>query len=1368
MKISGHHTIREQAYEITLQNEEKAQKIQSAISLLQESQIAQLIDRILTEFDEETHIYNFQLVELDLGVLSIDNYENELADRIEEALINFLRYNLSGKTPHQGQKTSISTGKLEALRYFLQKGYFNWNTGSKSPTSLVKELVYEAKDDLTAMLKVIGKKEVVRKRMVLQLQVEALTQIVQAVKPEESRYILPYKESLYKEQEKNQIIKVSSLNFKNVLWEIILAYLFVESRSYYNKKSFLQYLLQKTAEKYRLTYTFLLQLLSQGIVSTPTNEPEYEFRKILKELTEDHFTGSHLEDISTSISGDSTKQLITHIDEYVKTGIFTSETSVRSKEELLWYFKKLLKSKDRQYKNYVEKWFSEPLSKARLLAIADKELLSLFLGLVQKEYLTIAIGFFETLRTLKTTENSIAEKSVRDLWQKKEFLILEAYHLVSRDKTNIIIAILEAIHAEFDTQKESLYHLWQNIKTHKEVPVYVSEALSVFLKQKKKEPEELAGTSVLYPVRGIAVLRDKILHFVQNQPRHLWDAWFREKLPHWSRETSLDAFSLLRVLRRQFEISFSSPEALTFVDTQISLVLHNPYEYQEKETATDANNKISGQVGADKENKSIQSTNESSKESSIDPHILITLEDKIASVIAYHPNFSVWSEKVVTLLRLQSDKINVPVDLLLDRLLKHLSKSVTGLLQRKLLELKTSSFYREEIHSSTPADKTTRVNNWMLHRLQKHFSRLLKQTSGYAAWKREAIKEMKMYGHRYGISIDQFLTALIKWFDSSKLSEEENLLYQRLLKLEASEELRGILQRAHLQKSVEYKKNVVFYTVREGVFPWWALPFSYHDFNAFFKVLALNTTHEKALLKTIREHAKQQRWHAFLNEENYQWILNKYDTSSQKTFSNLSSTLLAVFEKQLLPLGLLSHQQLAIFKSDLLEWTLTEKNTSGGRFEPLFEKWISQTDWLKNPGLSELLATSLQKINAHSGDTTVQKAVSNLLKKLHLYAYPEKKTISITSQLHVFFKRIRYRQFTDQDQKNSLISQLEWVGNNYPNQLREWMTTHAFREGLVNYLEPTRVVRVIRMQINPVQEAYLDEAITVFGKLEVFISTQESKALKKAFFQLVLLKIGSGGMNTWGHKNWGELLYSVILQVLGKYKAVKVFGNMYEKQMLRYNSEEMKDAQVISYLFQKTLFTDTSNRVRRSKIPEDQDYRKLGEEEPRELKNPIFVNTAGLVIISPFLGMLFTKCGFMENSTFINTEAIYKAIHLLHYTATGNTGAEEYHLPMSKVLCGFPVSEPVKRVILLEEQHKEIAESLLEAVIKQWSVLKNTSVAGLRETFLQRDGKLEPGEEMFYLRVEQKPFDMLLDQLPWSIGTIKLSWMTKALKTEWR
>ncbi|NEO28529.1 MAG: hypothetical protein F6K03_17040, partial [Kamptonema sp. SIO4C4] len=76
-------------------------------------------------------------------------------------------------------------------------------------------------------------------------------------------------------------------------------------------------------------------------------------------------------------------------------------------------------------------------------------------------------------------------------------------------------------------------------------------------------------------------------------------------------------------------------------------------------------------------------------------------------------------------------------------------------------------------------------------------------------------------------------------------------------------------------------------------------------------------------------------------------------------------------------------------------------------------------------------------------------------------------------------------------------------------------------------------------------------------------------------------------------------------------------------------------------------------------------------------------------------------------------------------------------------------------------------EQLLSAVIHNWSSLKNTSIAGFRKAFLQREGVLKPWYGSWLLQVERKSYDVLLARIPWGIQTIKLPWMNAVLSVEW-
>lgn len=166
-----------------------------------------------------------------------------------------------------------------------------------------------------------------------------------------------------------------------------------------------------------------------------------------------------------------------------------------------------------------------------------------------------------------------------------------------------------------------------------------------------------------------------------------------------------------------------------------------------------------------------------------------------------------------------------------------------------------------------------------------------------------------------------------------------------------------------------------------------------------------------------------------------------------------------------------------------------------------------------------------------------------------------------------------------------------------------------------------------------------------------------------------------------------------------------------------------------------------------------------------ELKEGVFVHNAGLVIVASFLPMFFKKLSLLTEGNEITDKS--KAAMLVQYLASGKEDIAEFELGLAKILCGLEMEEAVDATVLLTIVEKEEASELLLSVIEYWSVLKNTSVDGLRDSFLLREGKLSLNEKGWLLQVEQKSYDMLLQQLPWNISMIKLPWMENLLRTEW-
>lgn len=164
----------------------------------------------------------------------------------------------------------------------------------------------------------------------------------------------------------------------------------------------------------------------------------------------------------------------------------------------------------------------------------------------------------------------------------------------------------------------------------------------------------------------------------------------------------------------------------------------------------------------------------------------------------------------------------------------------------------------------------------------------------------------------------------------------------------------------------------------------------------------------------------------------------------------------------------------------------------------------------------------------------------------------------------------------------------------------------------------------------------------------------------------------------------------------------------------------------------------------------------------------IYIENAGVVLLHPFLIQFFKMLDLLKEDGFKDSFHQQKSLYLLHFLASGNAHPLEHELTIAKVLCEFPPEEPVTNLIKLNDPEITESDELLKEVIRQWSILKNTSVDGLREGFLQRKGKLFIKNNVKHLQIEQSSIDMLLDHLPWNLSIIKLPWMRDILKVEWR
>ena len=170
----------------------------------------------------------------------------------------------------------------------------------------------------------------------------------------------------------------------------------------------------------------------------------------------------------------------------------------------------------------------------------------------------------------------------------------------------------------------------------------------------------------------------------------------------------------------------------------------------------------------------------------------------------------------------------------------------------------------------------------------------------------------------------------------------------------------------------------------------------------------------------------------------------------------------------------------------------------------------------------------------------------------------------------------------------------------------------------------------------------------------------------------------------------------------------------------------------------------------------------------QDIKGEFYIQNAGVVLLHPFLIRLFNSLGYLKGKEFRDDLSRQKAICLTHYLATGETQCPEFVLVLPKFLCGLPLNMPVDGSIEITEEEQDEANRMLQATVNHWEALGRSSIDGLREGFLQREGKLSKKQTGWLLQVEKNTIDILIDRLPWNLSIIMLPWMDDILKVEWR
>ncbi|MDN3643353.1 contractile injection system tape measure protein [Lutimonas halocynthiae] len=1127
------HLIKSHAYEIELSDQKDAYQFQSDIISLQNSRITPLIEKVLNHFIPENYSFYIDSIELDLGVVSKYNYENELPILIEEKLIQYFKSNmLDNGTLRSAKRIEGNISTLNNLEYFLLNGYYSWqNNSEKSPSLVLKDLIKTNAIDVVSMLKKIGKKELVRKRMVYQFTEELLENIVLTVVGKENKYMISFKNYIFQQKEESNQFKRSSIHYKDAIWEVILAFVFEKTGDYTNKKTFVKYLIVHISQKYQIALESFLLQITQGIgIEKSKESPSLEFIRLIKELKGQELRINN--DAKYSLNKNKINWVY-EIDYFLNFGVFKSKIFIGSQKEFNNRLKLLIQEKNKDFIKQIRKWILEPSQLNRLLVYSDHHLFDELVTFCPSSSFKVIDDFILHVDNNRNRLTHDTNKLWTRIKDQRSKLTLHSFLYNPKNLSDRLPSFLMSILKEFE-KEEGLIHLLINeiylvLPNNLQDPLVNSETF-------------VSGLLIQSEVQKII---DEINLFAYQNEKVFWELWFKNNSIEWCQRLQCTQQELIFRFEKSFSLSASKQP--------LQLILE---EIRKKDS------------GILPVHSDIERINPREKH---DPLVLPTSFEPVLYII---------------------DKGELP---------------------------------------------------WWI----PSFSKSMMNESFSRIWKHSEKREKLI----------------------SSLSKSKNCkLFYRLIEFE---QIQNIWKAGHLE-------------------------------------------HNEGLDSIFME------------------------------FQNL-------FANKFVPIGLLKHIDYTTFISNV---TSIGFNYSGSKATSKVFDYLN--DWL----------LKVEFIKYENSGLYFYQLIDNLLNKA-LGPSIEKELLNTKSILKDLSNKLIKKKANKLS--NSIIT---------PKYEKDNLKMGSIASSTLNEIH-----KDLSQKLNSEQEDYFEKSISFIYAFKNLLSIVEFEKIRLLFSELVWLSYHSTGLKSWSKLKWNLLTFHSFSQIIGVRKSKSLIIENDQKLM---SDPQIKLYQngILEALIQDNKILLGSTVVKMGSITngnsdfeqeidktKETSYNEIFENQFKEIeafKDPIFVNNAGLIILSPFLGTLFEKSGLLQNGDFIDEQRKMKAVRLLSYAATGSIDLGEEHLIIPKILSGLAIQLPVNRSIQLNSKDKELVDSLLSSITQQWKPLENSSIDTLRESFFQRKGKLENKEDFLQLHIETKGIDILLDQIPWNIGMVKTQWMDKLLQIAWR
>lgn len=1350
MTPSDHNVIGSQRFEIGMDRKRRPMDVQDAFSRAQRNVLEKVINEVLNEFAPADRWYRLDAVHLDIGTVSYDHLERDLAEGVRLHLRRALRSLMDqaeqgGDHMDDGRSLDQAVHLTELLRHYLLNGTYPW-WGTRElpvPDTLFDTMAVNFAAQLVSMIRDIGRKSYVRKRLVLQFDDARLQRLVHLLEPAHAAFILTYAEQLRVKHEKKRVVPDDAPSFRNAKWEFILKYLLVDRGSLFNRRAFLKSLLQNLATSYRLSYLRFLEFMqaefrAEDIPQALTSALPFLLRELLME--ERLRLGEVEEGDDEVVPRDKAAEILAErharwVMHYLRFGTLPPEAEGRA-----------LPDKEAM-EELVRQWVLENETRFRKLfreAIAQTDP-----GLSPSRHFSHDLNWFLLKAYAKTDHAvvfSMAEVVERMLVERSGVERASSRSWMAQAKWPVIFGVFRARKSVLRSSAALFQSMMGGWATTLGVPseqlahrlFYASMSAGAEVLLHSPELIQLARTEGIVATSGTAAS----VQSAQQMIRVLRESWQSEEGPRDRRISRLLKTLEGLAMKEQTDVVSALVDILVQLQAKDNAGVDSDMvqaldvilkRLASSQSAKPLRSKTVRQLGADahvaegrtgkKKSKGTKALEEEetrlsagSPERVMDTFIYLLRQGALPWWSPFESANEV-ERAFAWLIKTQSSKLRKALTKLLqnDRLLmrmanadseKQLELLLIALDSSKTHVLRTAftvvEFMLEqelEMLGKLPVDWRMR---WRLFLIQA------------AVFKPKTVADQE----RFWVWAWQELEARLGTERHAIVWMMEHFATKAPIPVAAKRMVNDQLQRLRESTASDHRVEKPM------------------DDDAFTALLTADPVLAALFGKTSTSRDIHALMHHASRDQVVWYYLHQFIAGKPSGALSLSELILLLMESaRQHPAQVkqwLKDPQLRLFIVESLE----EKHVLELR-ATVFPATAGASSWEKAQTL--WLAFAKAQLTALQFEKLQQEFHSLLLLDAAYQPMP-------AGGMAVIMLRLMLRLLARHKRKpveELLPALFRWHAGVRDGANAE--TKKLDGEPKLQSILATQALADLGISVE-VLEKWLENALGITGAVRKARAIAEGRYDPEAEEKATVGPAASG-------------------------------TDKVEQDTATSDQQEQKKEGALDPLQKKESGKPSQETEDETVDPEDltgmEEWGEEDEEEEEErldaaLDQMVFVDNAGVILLWPFLGIFFERAGLMRAGMFHSPKDAYRAVHLLHYAVWKTERPPEFELVLDKLLCGVKPGKPLLRNVKLSDADKQLCEELLTVVLQRWEVVKNTSPDGLRESFLQRSGKLYVDGGSRKLAVEKKAYDLLLDQLPWSINMVRLSWMEELLEVTWR